>query len=50
MSFTLGKKQTFDRNAAERRKVDQVGVLGAVPETPARGDERIFQGECADPH
>ena len=50
MPFALGEKQTFDGDAAERREVDQFGVLGAVPETSARRDERILQRERADPH
>ena len=45
MSFALGEKQPLHGDAAERREVDQLGVLGAVPETAARRDERILERE-----
>ena len=48
VSFALGKEETLYGDAAERRQIDQVGVFGAVPETTARGDERVFQRQRAD--
>ena len=45
--FALGEEQSLDRDAAERRQVDDVGVFDAVAEAAARRDERI--GERSDP-
>ena len=42
MSFALGEKQAFHCNATKRCQVDQLRVLGAVPEAPARRDKRIL--------
>ena len=41
--FALVEEQALDRDAAERREIDGVGVLDAVAEAAARGDERVAQ-------
>ena len=38
----------LDDDGAEGRKVHDVGVLDAVAEAPARGDERILERQRAD--
>jgi hypothetical protein len=41
MAFALLEEEAFDRHAAQRGKVDRLGVLDAVAEASARRDERI---------
>ena len=41
VSFALREEQALDRDAAERREVDDVGVLHAVAEAAARGNQRV---------
>src|SRR2546427_473128 len=48
MPFALGEKQAFGDDAAKRREVHDIGVLHAIAETSARGEERVLQGERAD--
>ena len=48
VSFALGEEQSLDRDAAERRQVDDVGVLDAVAEAAARGDQRIGERQRSD--
>jgi hypothetical protein len=54
MPFTLGEEKPLHRDAAERREIDDVGVLDAVAEAAARRDERIgeraaIRSETRDP-
>ena len=46
--FALGEEQSFHRDAAERRQIDEVGVLRAITEAPARRDQRVSQPERSD--
>ena len=48
VAFALGQEQALDGDAAEGRQVDDVGVLHAVAEAPARRDERVLQGQGTD--
>ena len=48
MSFALVEKQSLDGDAAERRQIDDVGVLDAVAEAAARRDERVLERQRAD--
>jgi hypothetical protein len=48
MSFTLSEEQTFDRNAAQRREIYNVGVLDAVSKAPACRNQRIGQRQRTD--
>ena len=48
MAFALGQEQSLDGDAAERRQVDDVGVLDAVAEAAAGRDERVLESERAD--
>ena len=48
MALALGEEQALDRDAAERREIDDVAVLDAVAEAAAGGDERVRQAERAD--
>ena len=48
MSFALGEEQALDGDAAERRQIDDVGVLDAVAEAAARGDQRVGERQRAD--
>ena len=48
MPFALVEEQALDRDAAERREVDGVGVLDAVAEAARRRDERVAQRSDAD--
>ena len=48
VALALGQEQALDRDAAEGRQVDDVGVLDAVAEAPAGRDERVLQGEGTD--
>ena len=48
MAFALVEEQALDGDAAERRQVDEVGVLDAVAEAAARGDQRVLEGQRAD--
>ena len=43
-----GEEQPLDRDAAERGEVDGVGVLDAVAEAAAGGDQRIGEPQRAD--
>ena len=47
VAFALGKKESLDGDAAERRQIDEVGVLRAVAEAAAGGDERVFERQRA---
>src|SRR4030095_14255645 len=42
------EKETFDGDAAERREVDRLGVLAAVPKTSARRDQRVLERQRPD--
>ena len=48
VAFALGEEQALDGDAAERRQIDEVGVLDAVAEAAAGRDERILQRQRAD--
>ena len=48
VAFALRQEQSFDRNAAERREIDDVAVLDAVAEAPAGRDERIRESQRPD--
>ena len=43
--FALCQEQPFDGDAAERGQINDVGVLGAVAETAAGGDDRVGQDQ-----
>ena len=45
--FALGEEQSLDRDAAERREIDDVGVLDAVAEAAARGDQRVGRASAS---
>ncbi len=58
MPLALAQEQTLDRDAAERRQIDDVRVLDAIAEATARGYERVrecqpsnrngkIHGQCA---
>ena len=42
------EEQSLDGDAAERREVDEVGVLDAVAEAAAGRDERVLERQRAD--
>ena len=48
MSFALLEEQAFDGHAPERREVHEIGVLDAVAEASACGNERILQSQRTD--
>ncbi len=48
MALALGEEQSLDRDAAERREIDDVAVLDAVAEAAAGGDERVREPERSD--
>jgi hypothetical protein len=48
VAFALVEKKTLHRDAAERRQVHDVGVLDAVAEAAARGNQRILQREKSE--
>ena len=48
MSLAFGEEQSLDRDAAERREIDDVAVFDAVAEAPAGGDERVRQPKRSD--
>ena len=43
VAFALVEEQALDDDAAERREIDDVGVLDAVAEAAAGGDQRVLQ-------
>ena len=43
MALALVEEQALDRDAAERREIDGVGVLDAVAEASGRRDDRVLQ-------
>ena len=45
VSFALGQEQALHGDAAERGEIDDVGVLDAVAEAAAGGDQRIRERE-----
>ena len=48
MALARGEEQAFDRDAAERREIDDVGVLDAVAEAAAGGDQWVGEAQRAD--
>jgi hypothetical protein len=48
VAFALGEKETLHAHRAQRRQIDRVGVLDAVAETAARGNERVLQRQRAN--
>ena len=48
MPFALVQEQALHGDAAERRQIDQVGVLDAVAEAAAGRDQRVLQRQRAD--
>ena len=48
MAFALLEEQPLDDDAAERRQVDDPGVLDAVAETAARSDHGVFEVKGPD--
>jgi hypothetical protein len=48
MTFARLEEQAFDGDAAERRQVDNVGVLDTVAEAAACGDQWIGEPEGTD--
>ena len=48
MSFAWLEEQSFGDDRPECGDVDRVGVLEAVAEAAAGGDERIPERECPD--
>ena len=49
MTLAFLQEQALDDDAAERREVHDVRILDAVAETSARRDQRVPEGESADP-
>ncbi len=47
MPFALGEEQALDRDAAERREIDDVAVLDAVAEAAAGGDQRVGEASAS---
>ena len=47
MAFALREEESLDDDRAEGREIDQIGVLDAIAEAAARGDQRIL--EVSDP-
>ena len=48
MSLALRQEQPLHGDAAERRQIDDVGVLDAVAEAAAGGDQRVGERQGAD--
>jgi hypothetical protein len=48
MPFPFCQEQAFYRDAPEEGQIDRVGILNAVPEATARGNQRILQPQRAD--
>src|SRR5215510_10548758 len=48
MAFSLRQEQALDGDSTKRGQIDEVCVLDAVSETPARGNERILEQQGAD--
>jgi len=47
-TIALGQEEALDRDAAECREVDDIGVLDAISEAAARGDEGIGERQLAN--
>ena len=48
VAFAFGKKESLHGDTAERRQIDEVGVLRAVAEAAAGRDERVLERQRPD--